>query len=64
MDRLDNQVHPMIQMLFPNNAVFQDSSALIHIARTVQLWFKERKSELQHLQWPAQSPDLNITEPL
>jgi hypothetical protein len=24
----------------------------------------EHESELQHLPWPAQSPDLNITEPL
>jgi hypothetical protein len=25
---------------------------------------KEHKSELQHLPWTAQSPDLNIIEPL
>jgi hypothetical protein len=37
MDRLGNQVHPMIQMLFLNNeAVFQDEYAPIHTARTVQ----------------------------
>jgi hypothetical protein len=38
MDRLGNQVHPMIQMLFPNNdAVFQDDDcAPIHIAVAVQ----------------------------
>jgi hypothetical protein len=31
VDRLDNQVHPMIQTLFSNNdAVFQDESAPIH----------------------------------
>jgi hypothetical protein len=27
VDRLGNQVHPMIQMLFPKNAVFQDNNA-------------------------------------
>jgi hypothetical protein len=37
MDRLGNQVHPMIQRLFSNNdAVFQDDSAPIHTAGTVQ----------------------------
>jgi hypothetical protein len=41
----------MIQTLFPNHA------------GTVQSWFEEHKGELQHLPWPAQSPDLNITEP-
>jgi hypothetical protein len=53
----------MIQMLFPNNAVFQDDSAPIHTSGTVQS-FVEEQSELQHLSWPAQPPDLNITEPL
>jgi hypothetical protein len=37
VDRLGNQVNPMIQKLFPNSdAVFQDDSAPIHIAGTVQ----------------------------
>jgi hypothetical protein len=26
--------------------------------------FEEHKSEFQHLPWPAQSPDVNIIEPL
>jgi hypothetical protein len=64
VDRLGNQVHPTIQ-LFPNNdAVFQDDNASIHITGTVQSWFEEDEGELQHLPWLAQSPDLNITEPL
>jgi hypothetical protein len=59
VDRLGNQVHPIIQTLFPNNdAVFQDDNAPIHTAATVQSWFEEREGELQHLPWPAQSPDL------
>jgi hypothetical protein len=55
----------MIQTLFPNNnAVFQDDNSPIHAAGTVQSWFEEHEGELQHLPWPAQSPDLNIIEPL
>jgi hypothetical protein len=33
-------------------------------ARIVQSWIEEHEGELQHLPWPAQSPDLNIIEPL
>jgi hypothetical protein len=63
VDRLGNHVNPMIQMLFPNNAVFQGDNASIYTAATVQSWFEEHEGELQHLPWPAQSPDLNMTEP-
>jgi hypothetical protein len=65
VDRLGNQVHPLIQTLFLiNETVFQDDSAPIHTARTVEPWFEENEDELQHLPRPAQSPDLNMTEPL
>jgi hypothetical protein len=63
VDRLGNQVHPTIQTLFLNDAVFRNNMC-IHTAETVQSWFEEHEGELQHLLWPAQSPDLNITEPL
>jgi hypothetical protein len=44
VDGLGNQVHPMMQTLFPNNdAVFQDDNAPIHIAGTVQSWFEEHE---------------------
>jgi hypothetical protein len=64
VDILGNQVYPMIQMLFPNDAVFQDDNVPIHTAGTVQSWLEEHVDELQHLPGPAQSPDMNITEPL
>jgi hypothetical protein len=64
VDMLGNQVQPMIQTLFPNNAVFLDDHAPIHTAGTVQSWFEEHEDELQHLPWPAQSADLNIMEPV
>jgi len=65
VDILGSRVHPMIQMLFPNNnAVFQDDSLPIHIARCVKSWFEEHEDALKHLPWPAQLPDLNIIKPL
>jgi hypothetical protein len=33
-------------------------------AGTVQSWFEKHESELQHILWPAKSPNLNIIEPL
>jgi hypothetical protein len=54
VDKLRNQIHPMIQTLFPNkDAVFQDDNASIHTAGTVQSWFEDHGGELQHLPWPA-----------
>jgi hypothetical protein len=64
-NRLLNQVHPMIQILFPNNdAVLEDDNALTHTAGTVQSRFEEHEGEIQHLPWPAQSHYFNINEPL
>ena len=55
---LVNQVHPMVQMLFPmDDASFQDDSSPIHTARSVQSWFEKHEDALQHHPWPAQSPD-------
>jgi hypothetical protein len=47
VDGLGNQAHPMMQMLFTDNdAVFQDDSAPIHTAGTVQSWSEEREDEI------------------
>jgi hypothetical protein len=65
VDRLGNQVHPMIQTLLPNNyAVFRDDNAPIHTGGTVQSRFGEHEGELQQLPWPGQSRDLNVIEQL
>lgn len=44
-------------------AVYQDKNAPIHTAILVTEWFVEHKGEVEHLPWPGQSPELNITEP-
>jgi len=64
VDILGSQVHPVVQVLFPNNdAIFQDDLP-IHTARSAQSWFEQHEDALQHLLWLAQSPILNIIEPL
>jgi hypothetical protein len=65
MGRWGNQVHPMIQTLFPNSdAVFQDDNACIHTAGTAQPRFEDHEGKLKHFPWPVRSPDLNVIEPL
>ena len=64
MDILGSQVHPVVQVLFPNNdAIFQDDLP-IHTARSVQSWFEQHEDALQHLPWTEQSPELNTIKPL
>jgi len=65
VDVLDNQMRPVVQMFLPNNdAILQDDIPPMHTARSVHSWFEEHEDALQHLLWPAQSPHLNIIEPL
>jgi hypothetical protein len=62
MDILGKSYGPM---LFPNNdAISYDDNLPIHTARSVQSWSEEHEDVLQHLPWPAQSPDLHINESL
>ncbi|GFX15963.1 transposable element Tc1 transposase [Trichonephila clavipes] len=62
---LGDQVHPFVQTSFPGECpLYQDDNAPIHTAKIVQEGFAEHEGEVAHLDWPPQSPDLNIIEPL
>ncbi|CAC5415747.1 unnamed protein product [Mytilus coruscus] len=61
IDIIYNNLWPVVVRHFPdNNYVFQDDNAPVHRARSVQDF--RRETGLKSMNWPDQSPDLNIIE--
>lgn len=46
----------------PNNYVFQDDNAPVHVARVVKEY--KHDNNIRSLVWPVQSPEINIIEPV
>uniref|UniRef100_A0A8C6XBH6 Tc1-like transposase DDE domain-containing protein n=1 Tax=Naja naja TaxID=35670 RepID=A0A8C6XBH6_NAJNA len=59
---LEKTMLPSAQQLIGKDFYFQDDNAPCHRAKSVQQWMKKHGVRL--LDWPAQSPDLNLTENL
>ena len=58
-----DHLHPMLQHFFPaGRDVFQDDNVSIHRARVVAQRFDEHDTDVIHMSWPSQSPDLNPIE--
>jgi len=51
-------------MLFLTMTQFFKTTICPYAQPGVHSWFEEHEDALQHSPWPAQSPDLNIIEPL
>ena len=62
VDLLTSHLLPFIRKYHRNNAIFQQDNASIHTCRLANQFFSE--SDLQVMEWPACSPDLNPIENL
>jgi hypothetical protein len=58
---LDDNLWPVIAQHFPTSPyIFQEDNAPCHVSRWTNQWKTE--NDIPTLEWPPQSPDLNIIE--
>ncbi|GFW22997.1 transposable element Tcb1 transposase [Trichonephila clavipes] len=58
---LQNKLLPTARDLFGNQSwIFQDDNTPCHRAKVVQKWLKDHT--VNRMNWPGQSPDLNLIE--
>lgn len=61
IDILENNLWTVVARHFPqDNYVFQDDNTPVHRTHTVRTYMEE--TDIHHMEWPAQSPDLNVIE--
>lgn len=62
IEMLEDILIPYSEDVMDGDFVFQQDNAAIHVSRLSRAWFEEKNIEL--LDWPARSPDLNPIENL
>lgn len=63
IDILDHNILDSVKNMFGDAMIpfiFQHNNALMHTAYNVQTWLDEH--DIQEIQWPAQSPDINVAQ--
>ena len=62
INRLEKNLFPFMNRVDINYALFQQNNAAIHTPRLTKDWFKTKNIEV--VDWPSKSPDLNPIENL
>lgn len=62
IELLEDVLIPFTEDVMPEDFIFQQDNAAIHVSKKTLEWFSDRNISL--LEWPARSPDLNPIENL